>query len=155
MNGSFQYGLKSRFYGMFSQWPWSLVITLIVLSPFIYYANASTRALVLELVIYWALFIALVLFVKDLYAQRFLYEFSVKGRNISIYKNTQCITEYTFDELKAVRRFSKKDAFARRSLESDGLLLKFKDGFEMPVFERVSNYEKFNLFLKKLSLAAG
>ena len=108
MYGSFQYGLKSRFYGMFSQWPWSLVITLIVLSPFVYYADTGTRQLVLELAIYWALFIALVLLAKDLYAQRFLYDFSVKGRSISIYKNTECVSEYTFDELKTVYRFSKK-----------------------------------------------
>ena len=150
MYGSFQYGLKSRLYGMFSQWPWSLVITLIVLSPFVYYADTGTRQLVLELAIYWALFIALVLLAKDLYAQRFLYDFSVKGRSISIYKNTECVSEYTFDELKTVYRFSKNDTLARRSIESDGIILKFKDGFEMPVFERVSNYEKLSLFLNKL-----
>ena len=153
MYGSFQYDLKSRFYGMFSQWPWSLAITLIILSPFVYYADASTRELVIELTIYWALFIALVLLANDIYAQRFLYDFSVNGRSISIYKSTQCISEYTFDELKTVYKFSKNDTLARRSMESDGVLLKFKDGFEMPVFARVSNYEKLSLFLNKLSSA--
>lgn len=87
---------------------------------------------------------------KDLYSQRFLYEFSVQGRGIRVYKKSLLMAEYNWEQLKGIRVFEKKDKIARQTLESNGVLLKFEDGFELPVFERVSNYEGFNLILKKM-----
>jgi len=85
MYGSFQYGLKSRFYGLFSQLPWSLVITTIVLLPVIYNATAETRALIIEIALYWTLVLGAIMLIKDLFAQRFIFEFAIKGRGIRVF----------------------------------------------------------------------
>ena len=151
MSASFRYGVISRFYGLFSQLPWSLVVTAIVLLPVAYYAEPSTRYLIIELTIYWALAIGLLLFARDLYMQRFLLEFSVRGRGIVIHKGENTIAEYKWEQLRTIRKFTKKDRLSRKTLEGEGLLLKFEDGFELPVFEQVSNYDQFNSILKKVA----
>lgn len=150
MHDSFRYGLTSRFYGLFSQLPWSLLVTSIVLAPIVYFSEPATQAILIKAVIYWSLFIAVLMLLKDLYSQRFLYEFSVQGRGIRVYKKSLLMAEYNWEQLKGIRVFEKKDKIARQTLESNGVLLKFEDGFELPVFERVSNYEGFNLILKKM-----
>ncbi|MFK8028152.1 MAG: hypothetical protein AB8C40_08865 [Gammaproteobacteria bacterium] len=150
MHDSFRYGLTSRFYGLFSQLPWSLLVTSIVLAPIAYFSEPLTQAILIKAVIYWSLFIAILMLLKDLYSQRFLYEFSIQGRGIRVYKKSALIAEYNWEQLKAIRVFEKKDKIARQILESNGVLLKFEDGFELPVFDRVSNYESFNLILKKV-----
>ena len=149
MHGSFHYGFKSRFYGLFSQLPWSLVITAIVLLPAAYYSNAATRVLLIQLTIYWALAIGVLLLLKDLYVQRYLFEFSVQRCGISVYKKSEVKVDYQWEQLKAIRVFNKKDKIARQSIESNGVLLKFEDGFELPVYERVSDYDKFSSILTK------
>lgn len=151
MFGSFQYGLKSRFYGLFSQLPWSLVVTAIVLLPVVYFAQAETRILLIHIALYWALAIGVLMFIKDLYVQRFLYEFSIQRCGITVRKNANNSVEYTWPQLRTIRSFHKKDKIARRTLESNGMLLKFDDGFELPVFEQVSNYDEFNSLLKRMS----
>ncbi len=150
MHDSFRYGLTSRFYGLFSQLPWSLLVTSIVLAPIAYFSEPLTQVILIKAVIYWSLFIAILMLLKDLYSQRFLYEFSIQGRGIRVYKKSALIAEYNWEQLKAIRVFEKKDKIARQTLESNGVLLKFEDGFELPVFDRVSNYETFNLILKKV-----
>jgi len=150
MVGSFRYGLKSRFYGLFSQLPWSLLVTSIVLAPLVYFSEPATKIIIIKVAIYWSLAISVLMLLKDLYAQRFLYEFSVQGRGIRVYKNSALLAEYNWEQLIAIRAFDKKDKIARQTLESKGVLLKFEDGFELNVFERVSNYEGFNLILNKV-----
>ena len=150
MYGSFQYDLKSRFYGLFSQLPWSLVVTTIILFPIAYYAEPEMRTLIIELTIYWALILSFILLAKDLYAQRILFTFSLQGRGIVVEKNTDTVQQYTWDQLEAVKLIDKKDSLSRRTLESNGVVLKFDDGFELPVFERVSNYDKFSAILARV-----
>lgn len=151
MHGSFRYGFKSRFYGVFSQLPWSLVVTAIVLLPVAYYSNTATRVILIQLTIYWALAIGVLLLLKDLYVQRYLFEFSVQGREISVYKNSEVKVDCQWQQLKAIRAFNKKDKISRQSIESNGVLLKFEDGFELPVFERVSDYDKFSSILTEVT----
>jgi hypothetical protein len=150
MIGSFHYGLKSRFYGLFSQLPWSLLVTSIVVAPVVYFSEPATQVILIKATIYWSLAISILMLLKDLYAQRFLYEFSVRGRGICVYKKSVLVAEYNWEQLKAIRVFEKKDKIARQTLESKGILLKFEDGFELAVFERVSDFEKFNLILNKV-----
>ena len=150
MYGSFHYGLKSRFYGLFAQLPWSLVVTAIVLFPVVYCAESSTRILLIQLTIYWALVISIALLLKDLYMQRYLLEFSIQGRGISIYKNADTTIDYAWEQLRAIKSIGKKELKYYRTLDANGVLLKFEDGFELPVFERVSNYQKFSAILKKI-----
>jgi|TARA_B110000238_G_scaffold198830_1_gene244462 hypothetical protein len=150
MNGSYRYGLRLRFYGLFSQLPWSLLVTSIALAPVAYFAEPATQTILIKVVIYWSLTISILMLLKDLYVQRSLYEFSVQGRGICVYKQSMLLAEYNWEQLKAIRGFEKKDKIARQSLESGGVLLKFEDGFELVVFERVSNYERFNLILNKV-----
>tara|TARA_R110002096_G_scaffold416350_1_gene618724 strand:- start:151 stop:609 length:459 start_codon:yes stop_codon:yes gene_type:complete len=152
MSGSFRYGLRSRFYGLFSQLPWSLVVTAIVLLPVIYFAESQTRILLVYIFIYWAATIGVVMLVKDIYAQRFLLEFSIQRCGISVRKNANNVVEYTWPQLSTIRSLRKKDRISRFTLEGRGVLLKFEDGFELPVFEQVSNYDSFNLMLKKMAL---
>ena len=151
MVGSFHYGLKSRFYGLFSQLPWSLLVTSIVLVPVAYFSEPATQIILIKVTIYWLLAISILMLLKDLYVQRFLYEFSIQGRGIRVYKKSVLLAEYNWEQLKAIHAFEKKDKIARQTLESNGLLLEFEDGFELAVFERVSNYEKFNLILNKVT----
>jgi len=151
MSGSFQYGLRSRFYGLFSQLPWSLVITTIVLLPVIFYAEPEARILLMHIVIYWVLAMSVVMLIKDLYAQRFLFEFSIQRCGISVQTNAHTTVEYTWQQVRVIRLFHKKDRISRRTLEGNGVLLKFDDGFELPVFEQVSNYDQFNLMLKRMA----
>lgn len=151
MYGSFQYGLKSRFYGLFSQWPWSLVITAIVLLPVAYNATVETRLLVIEIALYWSLVIGVLMLLKDLAAQQYIFEFAVKGRGITVYKKTDDSVDYTWEQIISIKPFSKRDRIARRAIESNGVMLKFEDGFELPVFERVSNYKTFNHILKEIT----
>ena len=150
MVGSFRYGLKSRFYGLFSQLPWSLLVTSIVLAPMAYFSETTTQVILLKVAIYWSLAMSILMLLKDLYVQRYLYEFSVQGRGICVYKKTKLFAEYNWDQLKVIRPFGEKDKIARQALESNGVLLKFEDGFELAVFERVSNYQRFNLILNKV-----
>ncbi len=151
MHGSFHYGLKSRFYGLFSQLPWSLAVTAIIVLPVTYTASNETRLLVVEIALYWALFIAVLMLLKDLAAQKHIFEFDIKGRGITVYKKTATTVDYTWEQIIAIKPFSKKDNIARRAIESDGVLLKFEDGFELPVFEPVSNYKKFNNILRGIT----
>lgn len=95
MYGSFHYDLKSRFYELFAQLPWSLVVTTIILFPVVYCAEPSIRILLIQLTIYWALVVSIVLLLRDLYMQRYLLEFSVQRRGISIYKNSDTTIDYT------------------------------------------------------------
>ena len=150
MYGSFHYGLNSRFYSLFSQLPWSLLVTSIVLAPIAYFSEPATQVILIKTAIYWSLSLSILMLLKDLYVQRFLYEFSVRDRSISVYKKSVLIAEYDWGQLKTICAFEKKDKIARQTLESNGLLLKFEDGFELTVFERVSNYERFNLILNKI-----
>ncbi|MFK7795081.1 MAG: hypothetical protein AB8B89_07030 [Gammaproteobacteria bacterium] len=150
MPSSFQYGLKSRFYGLFSQLPWSLVVTTIVLLPVIYYAQQETRILLIHIAIYWCLAMSVLMLIKDLYAQRFLFEFSIQRCGVSVRKNADTIVDYSWSQLSAIRSFKQKDKISWRTLEGNGVLLKFDDGFELPVFEQVSNYDEFNLILKRM-----
>ena len=151
MISSFQYGLRSRFYGLFSQLPWSLVVTAIVLFPLAYFATPSTRLLIIELAIYWSVVVGVLMLIKDIYAQKYLIEFSVRGRGITVYKKTGDSVDYCWEQIKTIKSFNKKDSIAKRAIESDGILLKFEDGFELPVFEPVTNYHQLNRILKGLS----
>ncbi|MDW3094064.1 MAG: hypothetical protein R8G33_00150 [Gammaproteobacteria bacterium] len=151
MSGSFQYGFRSRFYGLFSQLPWSLFVTAIVLVPVVYLAEPATRELIIHIAIYWTLVMSVVMLFKDLYTQRYLFEFSIKRCGISVQKNPNTMVEYTWQQVRAIRSFHKKDKFSRRTLDGNGVLLKFDDGFELPVFEQVSNYDEFNSILKRIS----
>ena len=153
MYGTFQYGLKSRFYGLFSQLPWSLVVTAIVLIPVIYFALPATQILIVEIAIYWALVVGIAMFFKDLCAQKYLLEFTVRGRGITVHKKSQGSVDYRWEQITAIKPFSRKDSIARRAIESDGVLLRFEDGFELPVFEPVSNYQQFNSILKEIAVA--
>ena len=152
MTSSFRYGLRSRFYGLFSQLLWSLVITTIVLLPVIYYAQPETRTLLIYIAIYWAAVMSVIMLIKDIYAQRFLFEFSIQRCGISVRKNANNIVEYTWPQVRAIRSFHGKDKISRRTLEGNGVLLKFDDGFELPVFEQVSNYDEFNTILKRIAM---
>ena len=151
MSGSFQYGLRSRFYGLFSQLPWSLLVTAIVLVPVIYFAEPATQLLIIRIAIYWTLVMSVVMLAKDLYTQRYLFEFSIQRCGISVQKNTNTMVEYTWQQIRTIRSFHKKDKISRHTLEGSGVLLKFDDGFELPVFEQVSNYDEFNSILKRLT----
>ena len=151
MYTSFRYGVLLRFYGLFAQLPWSLLVTGIILLPVIYFAESSTRALLIELTLYWALAVGLLLFARDLYMQRFLLEFSAGGRGILIHRGDKTIAEYSWRQLQAVKKITKKDSLSRKTLEGKGLMLKFEDGFELPVFEQLSNYDQFNLILKSVT----
>ncbi len=151
MSGSFDYGLESRFYGLFSQLPWSLVVTAIILLPVIYFVDPSTRALLIEISIYWALVIGVILFIKDIYMQRYLRGFSIKGSGISIHVDEMTTQEYRWEELQVIKKINKKDSLSRKTLEAEGVMLKFKDGFEFPVFERVSDFELFKIILRKVT----
>jgi len=148
MIGSFQYGLKSRFYGMFSQLPWSLVITAIILMPIVFYASPESRLLIIKVSLYWSLAIGLLMFLKDISAQRYIFEFAIKGRGITVYKKANKSVSYTWEQVISIKPFAKTHRIARRAIESDGVLLKFEDGFELPVFAPVSNYKTFNNILK-------
>ena len=152
MKGSFEYGLTARFYGLFSQLPWSLVITAIILLPIAYNADRATQILITQLTIYWALIMGAVFLVKDIGMQRKLHKFSIQGRKILVYKKGNAAQEYYWDELVSIKSFSKKDSLARRMLESEGVVLKFKDGFELPVFNKVTNFELFSVMLKKMAM---
>ena len=151
MYGSFQYGLKSRFYGLFSQLPWSLVVTAIVLLPVIYFATPETRLLVIEIALYWSLVVGVLMLLKDLLAQKYIFEFVVQGRGITVYKKTDASVDYTWEQITSIKPFNKRHSIARRAIESDGVLLKFEDGFELPVFEPVSNYKTFNNILRSIT----
>ena len=148
MISSFEYGLKSRFYGLFSQLPWSLVVTAMILFPLVYFSGAETRLLIIELAIYWSLLVGVLMFVKDLYAQKYLFDFSVRGRGITVHKKSGDSVDYRWEQIRTIKSFNKKDAIAKRAIESDGIIVKFEDGFELPVFEPVTNYQKFNQILK-------
>lgn len=152
MSRSFEYGLKARFYGLFSQLPWSLAITALILLPVTYNADQATKALIVQLTIYWALAIGIVFLIKDLRMQRNLIEFSIRGKGISVYLDKELTQNYSWSELRSIKKFSKKDALSRRALEGEGMLLKFNDGFELPVFDKVSNFELFSVILKKATV---
>lgn len=151
MSGSYHYGLRSRFYGLFSQLPWSLVVTAIVLLPVAYTATPDTRILLVHLTIYWALTASILMLVKDLYAQRYLFEFSVQRCGISVRKNKGTIVEYGWEQLKVIRALKKSHRLTRGVMDGNGLLLKFDYGFELPVYEQVSNYDQFNVILNRLT----
>ncbi len=151
MSSSFQYGLRSRFYGLFSQLPWSLVVTTIVLLPVVYFVQQDTRILLIQIAIYWSLAISVLMLIKDLYVQRFLFEFSIQRCGVTVRKNADTMVEYSWSQLRAIRSFQQKDKISRRTLEGNGVLLKFDDGFELPVFEQVSNYDEFNSILKRMA----
>ena len=80
MSGSFYYGLKTRFYGLFFQLPWSFFVTVCVLVPVTYTADQQTQTLLIELAVYWTLFVACVWSAKDIFAQRYLFEFKVSDQ---------------------------------------------------------------------------
>ena len=149
MSRSFEYGLKARFYGLFSQLPWSMVITALILFPLAYNADQATKELIIELTLYWALIIGVLFFFKDLHVQRKLLEFSIQGKGISIYLDKEITQNYSWEELRSVEKITKKDSLSRKTLEGEGVLLKFSDGFELPVFDKVSNFELFRVILKQ------
>ncbi len=149
MSGSFEYGLKARFYGLFSQLPWSLVVTALILVPLAYTADSATRTLIIQLTTYWALLIGVVFLIKDLRMQRNLHAFSIQGSRISINLCNNVTQHYCWEELHSIKKISKKDSLSRRTLESEGVLLKFKDGFELPVFNKVTNFDLFSVILTK------
>ena len=149
MSGSFYYGLKVRFYGVFFQLPWSFFVTLCVLFPIIYLADQSLRILLLELVIYWTVLVALVWIAKDIYAQRFLFEFAINDHAIRIYKKGQEISTYDLDQIKSVKLIKKNSSISRCTLGGSGLMLKFNDGLELPVLDQIKDYEKFSLIVNK------
>ena len=149
MSGSFYYGLTARFYGVFFQLPWSFFVTLCVLIPVLYAADPQSRILLFELIIYWTMLIALIWIGKDIYAQRFLFEFAINDDAIRIYKNRQEISIYTLDQIKAVTRIDKNSAISRCTSGGGGLMLKFNDGLELPVLDQIKDYEKFNLIINR------
>ncbi len=148
MQGSFHYGLRSRFYGLFSQLPWSLFITALLLLPAGYFATPQTRMLILELAIYWSLAIGIIMLFKDLTAQKYLFEFSVQGRGITVHNKTKAPVNYRWEQIISIKPFNRRHVIARRAIESEGVLLKFEDGFVLPVFKPVSNYQLFHQILK-------
>ena len=149
MSGLFYYSLKARFYGVFFQLPWSFFVTLCVLFPIIYMADQSLRILLFELVIYWTLLVALVWIGKDIYAQRFLFEFTIKDHAIHVYKNRQEISKYDLDQIKSVKSIKKNSSISRYTSGGSGLILKFNDGLELPVLDQIKGYKKFSLIVNK------
>ena len=153
MSGSFCYGLKARFYGLFIQLPWSFFVTVCVLVPVAYTAEPPTRALLIQLTIYWTLFVACVWSAKDIFAQRYLFEFKVSDQFMRIYNKGQVVSTYHLDQIRSVRPFSKGSVVLRFTLGGNGLLIKFDDGRELPVLDQITDYEKFNHILQKSAIA--
>ena len=152
MSGSFYYDLKARFYGVFFQLPWSFFVTLCVLFPIVYMADQSLRILLFELVIYWTALVALVWIGKDIYAQRFLFEFAINDHAIRVYKNRQEILTYDLDQIKSVKSIEKNSTISRCTSGGSGLILKFSDGLELPVLDQIKGYEKFSLIVNKCAV---
>lgn len=153
MSGSFYYGLKARFYGLFIQLPWSLFVTICVLMPVAYEADQQARSLLMELVIYWALFAALIWLIKDIYAQRFLLEFSIHDNHLCVYKNNTLITMYALNQIKVVKDIS-RDNMISRVASGGGVIVTFDDGCEIPVFNLITNYQKLNNILSSSAMMA-
>ena len=147
MSGSFYYGLKARFYGMIIQLPWSFFVTVIFLLPVIYVVDSPTQALLLQLIVYWTVFIALLWLIKDVRSQRILHSFKINGRYIHIFEKEHVVSTYSFDQIKTVRRINEDSAISRSTIGGSGVLLKFDDGRELPVLDQIINYSIFNFIL--------
>ena len=153
MSGSFYYSLKARFYGIFFQLPWSFFVTACTLMPMVYAAEQHSRQLLIELIIYWTLFTALLWLAKDLYAQRFLLEFSIQDQHLCVYKKNRLIKIYTLDRIKKVKDISAKSTFFKAAL-SDGVVVTFDDGSEIAVLKRISNYKKLRKIITANAMIA-
>ena len=153
MSGSFYYGLKARFYGVLFQLPWSFFVTLCVLLPCIFIADQSSRILLIELVIYWAALVALIWIAKDIYAQRFLFEFAINDQAMRVYKNKREISTYTLDQIRSVTSIKKDSLISRCTAGGSGLIIKFNDGLELPVLDQIKDFDKFNLIINKNAIA--
>ncbi len=154
MSGSFCYGLKARFYGLFIQLPWSFFVTLCVLMPVFYVSNQEARALLIELVVYWTILVAVLWAVKDLYTQRYLYEFIISDDQIHAFKKGRLVACYPLDKIRSVKTFDRDSVISRRTLGAKGMMITFDDGSELLVSEKISNYENFNIILSSHSIAA-
>ena len=153
MSGSFYYGLKSRFYGLFIQLPWSIFVTICVLMPVAYVVDQQARSLLMELVIYWALLTALIWLIKDIYVQRFLLEFSIHDHHLRVYKNKTLITMYDLNQIKVVKDISSNNMISKVA-PGGGVIVTFDDGCEIPVFNQITNYQKLNNILSSKAMMA-
>ena len=53
---------------------------------------------------------------------------------------------YALDQIKKVKEISSNSKIARTAL-CNGVIVTFDDGCEIPVFDRISNYQKLNTIL--------
>lgn len=153
MSGSFYYSLKARFYGILFQLPWSFFVTVCVLMPVAYVAEQPARELLIQLTVYWTLIAAILWLAKDLYAQRFLLEFSVQDKYLCVYKNNALLTMYALDQIKKVKEIPKNSVLAKVAF-NNGIIVTFDDGYEIPVFDRISDYSKLNKILFGSAISA-
>ena len=121
--------------------------------PMVYAAEQHSRQLLIELIIYWTLFTALLWLAKDLYAQRFLLEFSIQGKHLCVYKKNRLIKIYTLNRIKKVKDISAKSTFFKAAL-SDGVVVTFDDGSEITVLKRISNYKKLRKIITANAMIA-
>ena len=154
MSGSYCYGLKARFYGLFFQLPWSFFVTICVLLPVLYAGEQQTRVLLIELTICWTIFIACVWIAKDIFAQRFLFEFKINDGELYVYNKGKLISIYDIDQIEKITKIAKDSTVSRFTLGGSGLMIKFDDGREFPVLDQITGYKKFNNILQKTAVMA-
>lgn len=152
MNGLCYYELKSRFYGLFNRLPWTYFVTASILLPVILIAENNTRALLVELMIYWALVLAVVWFLNDLYNQKTLQEFAFDQRGIYVKQSDNTFIHYTWECLTGIDSLEKETT--KYFSEKGGVLLSFDDGYTLKVLNRITNYKLFQTILSSKMMHA-
>lgn len=152
MNGLCYYELKSRFHGLFNRLPWTYFVTASLLLPIVILVENNTRALLIELMIYWALVISVIWLLNDLCHQKMLQEFAFDQRGIYVKKKDNTFIHYTWDCLTAIDSLAE---YKYRCLaDGKGVSLRFDDGYTLKVFSFITNYKLFCQILNSKMMQA-
>lgn len=152
MNGLCYYELKSRFYGLFKQLPKTYFVTASILLPVIFVVDNNTRALLIEMMIYWALVIAVIWLLNDLYHQKTLQEFAFDQRGIYVKQSDNTFMHYTWECLTGIDNLAQQSP--KYFTDRKGVLLSFDDGYTLKVFNHITNYKLFHTILNSKMMHA-
>ena len=154
MNGLCYYELKSRFYGLFNRLPYTYFVTASILLPVMFVVDHNTRAILIELMVYWALVLAAIWLLNDLYTQKTLQEFAFDQCGIYVKKEDNAVIYYTWECLTGIDSLQREKQTAKYFSSMDGVLLSFDDGYTLRVFNHITNYQRFQNILSSKMMHA-
>ena len=141
MSASFTYGLKARYYGLLFQLPWSFFITLGILLPILLTSDVKTVSLLVHLLIYWTGFSFLFWLYKDIAAQKKLYDIHINQQKIWFSGRGHRTFYYLFQHINTVKSVQGSSRVSGLWPDGGGLVIRFKDGFELTISNKITHYD--------------